>query len=209
MTKQENKQLDRVKILESLKTPLGFFVLLVLIVEVIFVITLGLTQDEVRTNIIYFLMAIIFVLIVIVTLLAIFRPEALSGMRYKSDSPSMLELQNANIEINDLEIRIQELDEYNKQLANDNQKLNETRNEMQKLIERNIQIDAELELYKSLRLQILGLLSGSSISLSEIVRTLNENKQQPKLTTNEILSVLGFLIEDGKVKKIGTRYVLS
>ena len=67
-------------------------------------------------KIVFFMMALILILVILVALLAYFRPEALLGKRYES-----------NAHIGELEKRIQELDKLNKKLLSENHMLHETR----------------------------------------------------------------------------------
>jgi hypothetical protein len=81
----ENKnnvvQSDRVRIIETVQTPLGFFTLTVLIVEVILGITTNFSQGPERNYLIISMVALIFLLVVIVAAFAYLRPEALKGKR--------------------------------------------------------------------------------------------------------------------------------
>lgn len=79
--KNNVNQSDRVRIIETVQTPLGFFTLTVLIVEVILGITTNFSQGLERNYLIIGMIALIFLLIVIVTGFAYFRPEALRGKR--------------------------------------------------------------------------------------------------------------------------------
>lgn len=76
----------RISIIESVKTPLGFFTLAVLIVEAILGITANLSQGVERTILVVSMIFLIFLLVVIVASLAYFRPEALTGKRPISTS---------------------------------------------------------------------------------------------------------------------------
>ena len=72
---------NRVRIIETVQKPLGFFTLTVLVVEVIFGITANISQGTERAYLITIMVALIFLLVFIVGYLAYFRPEALSGKR--------------------------------------------------------------------------------------------------------------------------------
>jgi hypothetical protein len=80
-TSQENPQHGRIGIIRAVQTPLGFFVLVVLIVEAILGIVSGFTGGPDRTFIVRGMIILIFALVVIVSALAYFRPEALRGSR--------------------------------------------------------------------------------------------------------------------------------
>lgn len=76
---------EKASIIEAVKTPLGFFVLIVLIVEIIFAIS-GTRFEDQQSIIVRAMISLIFVLVGIVAFLAYCRPEALSGVRYVEDS---------------------------------------------------------------------------------------------------------------------------
>ena len=70
----------RIGIIQAVQTPLGFFVLVVLIVEAIFgVFVFKLDAGADRTFVIQCMILLIFALVLIVTCIAIWRPLALSG----------------------------------------------------------------------------------------------------------------------------------
>jgi hypothetical protein len=75
---------ESVRVLEAVKTPLAFFVLVVLLVEVIFGIA-ARYLDEQRNIIVIAMVTLIFMLVLIVAFLAYRRPEALRGLRYCED----------------------------------------------------------------------------------------------------------------------------
>jgi hypothetical protein len=70
----------RADIIESVTTPLGFFVLVVLVVEAV-IGALAAYSPQDRGIIILYMIVILVLLIVVVSALAFFRPEALSGRR--------------------------------------------------------------------------------------------------------------------------------
>jgi len=72
---------DRVSIIETVQTPLGFFTLTVLVVEVILGIAANFSQGSDRSNLIVSMITLIFILVAIVAGFAFFRPEALRGKR--------------------------------------------------------------------------------------------------------------------------------
>jgi len=91
MTEQissNNESNIRVDIIQAVKTPLGFFALVILVVEAILGITAGISEGKDRTYLIIGMLTLIFILVIIVASLAIFRPEALKGTRPHSDTPS-------------------------------------------------------------------------------------------------------------------------
>lgn len=77
---------EKVRIIEIVKTPLAFFVLVVLLVEVIFGLTAS-KYDAERTVIVVAMITLIFLLVGIVAFLAYYKPEALSGK--KSEDPEL------------------------------------------------------------------------------------------------------------------------
>lgn len=79
--KNEVSQSNRIRIIETIQTPLGFFTLTVLVVEVILGITANFSQERERTYLIISMVALIFLLVLIVAGFAYFRPEALKGKR--------------------------------------------------------------------------------------------------------------------------------
>ncbi len=74
-------QSNRVSIIETVQTPLGFFTLTVLVVEVILGITSNFSQGSDRSYLIISMVGLIFLLVAIVAGFAFFRPEALKGKR--------------------------------------------------------------------------------------------------------------------------------
>ena len=79
--KSNGNQSNRVSIIETVQTPLGFFTLTVLVVEVILGIAANFSQGSDRTYLIISMIALIFLLVAIVAGFAYFRPEALRGKR--------------------------------------------------------------------------------------------------------------------------------
>ena len=79
--RSKDNQSSRVSIIETVQTPLGFFTLSVLIVEIIIGITANFSQGSERTYLIICMIALIVLLVVIVASFAYFRPEALMGKR--------------------------------------------------------------------------------------------------------------------------------
>ncbi len=70
--------MEKVRIIEIVKTPLAFFTLVVLLVEVIFGLAASQYDDE-RKVIVVAMITLIFLLVGIVTFLAYYRPGVLSG----------------------------------------------------------------------------------------------------------------------------------
>jgi hypothetical protein len=84
-SKGNSRQLNRVNIIETVQTPLGFFTLTVLVVEVILGIAAHFSQGSDRSCLIVSMIALIFLLVTIVAGFAFFRPEALRGKRPVAD----------------------------------------------------------------------------------------------------------------------------
>ena len=76
MSRPRKSEASRVDIIQTVQTPLGFFVLVVLIVEAIFGIVAGLSTGADRRYLIFGMLALIFLLVAIVSVIAVFRPEA-------------------------------------------------------------------------------------------------------------------------------------
>ncbi|UCC59037.1 MAG: hypothetical protein JSW14_03850 [Candidatus Bathyarchaeum sp.] len=70
---------SRESLIKSVKTPLGFFVLVVLIVEAIMGITVSFSSGLDRTILIVGMIGLIFLLVAVVTGMAIYRPMSLYG----------------------------------------------------------------------------------------------------------------------------------
>lgn len=79
--KGNSSQSNRASIIETVQTPLGFFTLTILVVEVILGIAANFSQGSDRSYLIVSMIAIIFLLVAIVAGFAFFRPEALRGRR--------------------------------------------------------------------------------------------------------------------------------
>jgi hypothetical protein len=75
---------EKVRIIETVRTPLAFFVLIVLMVEIIFGIAAGKFPSQQKV-IIYAMIILIFLLVGIVAFLSYLKPEALRGVRYSED----------------------------------------------------------------------------------------------------------------------------
>lgn len=80
----QNESSNRVDIIQTVRTPLGFFTLVVLVVEVILGVTANFSQGTDRTYLIVGMLFLIFLLVIIVAGFGFFRPEALRGERVDS-----------------------------------------------------------------------------------------------------------------------------
>lgn len=70
---------SRTGIIEAVKTPLGFFVLVVLVVEALLGIIVGLSEGTDRTLAIVGMLGVIGALILVVAVIAFFRPKNLDS----------------------------------------------------------------------------------------------------------------------------------
>lgn len=93
--KDEHNSYKRIDVIQTVKTPMGFFTLIVLVVEIIFGIAARLSQGTDRTYLIIGMIAVIVLLILIVAGLALFRPEALGGNRPPDNSLNFASLSPA------------------------------------------------------------------------------------------------------------------
>lgn len=75
----EQDKSSRQSIIQTVQTPLGFFVLVVLIVEIILGVLASSSEGSDRTYMVVGMLGLIFLLVIIVALLAAFRPQALQG----------------------------------------------------------------------------------------------------------------------------------
>lgn len=73
---------QRGNIIAAITTPLGFFVLVVLVVEA-GLIGLAATVGNGEKSYLYAIVSLLALLIVVVALISVFRPEGLSGQRYE------------------------------------------------------------------------------------------------------------------------------
>lgn len=71
----------RANVIESVKTPLGFFSLVALIAEAALGATAVFIERPEKTTLVWSMIALVFILVVLVAVLAFYRPEALSGLR--------------------------------------------------------------------------------------------------------------------------------
>jgi hypothetical protein len=72
---------SKANIIQSVKTPIGLFALVLLLVEGILGVLAYTSQGDERSYLIRSMVFALFLIVVIVTLLSVFRPEALSGGR--------------------------------------------------------------------------------------------------------------------------------
>lgn len=88
---------ERKSIISAVKTPLGFFVLVVLIIEVILGLSLTGIPEQERVYITYALVGLLFLLIGIVSLMAVYKPGSLGLLPTTSDSPNNSAIKESSI----------------------------------------------------------------------------------------------------------------
>jgi hypothetical protein len=177
----------RVNIIRAVETPLGFFVLAVLIVDGVLGILIGTALSAgVQALEIYGLLGTLIALILIVLGLAVFRPEALRGIRpspalspEELTGPLTEELNRTKEELGRLEEKNKELIELNEQAAN------------------------KLAHLDSMRSRIWAILTGNSATLSEIFLALGITQNESEI--RKATSILGSLAENGIVEADGLK----
>jgi hypothetical protein len=182
LTEKRSTNKSRVAIIRAVETPLRFFTLVVLVVEAIFGLLAGfrLSGSE-RSIVVNGMLVIIAALIIVVTCLALFRPEALSGVRHE---------RHLEKEITMMRAELQEIQAEKDQMQASFQQIEE---EKQGLID-------YIDKIQSVRLRILGILAGhGSASLSQILLELDIHFKGPE--RNQVLALLGSLSEEGKIEK--------
>lgn len=75
----EQSSSNRVALLEIIKTPLAFYVLIALIMEAIFGVLSAATDGQIQRISLYGLVFVLLILVVVVTVLAIWKPDSLLG----------------------------------------------------------------------------------------------------------------------------------
>lgn len=79
----------RAGLIETIRTPLGFFALVILVAEALLGIVATMLTDHVDpAHVLFVMVSLIFFLIVLVATFALFRPEALYGRRLEVIAPS-------------------------------------------------------------------------------------------------------------------------
>jgi len=91
-----NNKDSRQGIIKDVQTPLGFFVLVVLIVEVILGVTANTSGGTDKTYLIIGMLGLIFLLVLLVSGMAIFRPSSLYGNEIKSQANSVSKEQKSS-----------------------------------------------------------------------------------------------------------------
>lgn len=106
--KPADLQQSRVNIIQTVQTPLGFFALVVLVVEVIFGITANFSQGSDRTYLIVGMIGLMFLLVCIVAFFAYKKPGALHSSAVEND-------------IKEKNIKLSKLKEDNEKLIDENE----------------------------------------------------------------------------------------
>jgi hypothetical protein len=191
---------DRTSIISAVKTPLGFFVLVVLVVEGILGTLSGAAlSGSDRSVALYGMFALIGVLIAVVVSLAVFRPEALAGARKDGKLEVRLEQARATAERtqaenDELRDGFHRVEEQNRALRAENVRL------------------SEISRIDSVRSRIWAiLLARGSADLSQIMGGLDIHFRGPAY--DQVLGVLGSLADEGKIQrdesKGGEYYMLT
>ncbi len=81
MLNLDTSNTGKINIIRAVQTPLNFFVLVVLIVEIVLGVILKSLDGNDRTFVVHSMIILIFTLVLIVTLLALFKPTILSGKK--------------------------------------------------------------------------------------------------------------------------------
>ena len=178
----KNKTTNRLNIIESVKTPIGFFVFAVLVIEAIFGVVLNKSEGSERAILIISMIALISTLVAIVVVLAVFRPEALKGERqelHHSDEDKTKEIEQ----------KVSELMEVIRSLSKAQQVMSE-----------------ELSKYHSVRANMLDLFAQDEIfALDDIYTNLISGSTHIYFGRSEVQSVIGVLIEEGKIEEVPRR----
>lgn len=191
----------RVGIIGAVQTPLGFFTLVVLVVEGILGSLAGTTfSGTERSTALYGMLAIIGALIIVVACFAVFRPEALSGIRQERKLEA--ELQQTRREAEKNRAEKDRLDADFHRLEDQNRTLHKA----------NDLLSIEVSRINSVRSRIVAiLLARGSAELSQILADLDIHFRGRE--HDQVLGILGALAEEGKVKrdtsKGGNYYMLT
>lgn len=177
----------RIGVIGAVQTPLGFFTLVVLVVEGILGSVAAFSGTE-RSTALYGMLAIIGALIIVVAGFAVFRPEALSGIRQEQKLEE--ELQQARREAERSQAEKDRLDADFHRLEVQNQTLHKE----------NDLLSIEVSSIKSVRSRIVAiLLVRGSAQLPDILADLGIQFRSRE--HDQVLGILGALTEEGKVKR--------
>lgn len=192
---------DRTSIITAVKNPLGFFVLVVLVVEgILGLVTGAALSGSDRSVALYGMFIVIGVLIALVALLAVFRPEVVGGVRKDNKLEELLKqsrstAERTRAENDELRNGLHRVEEQNHALRLENERLSERLSRIESVTSRIWAI----------------LLARGSASLSEIMGGLDIHFHGPAY--DEVLGILGSLAEEGKIRrdesKGGEYYMLT
>jgi FtsZ-binding cell division protein ZapB len=199
MAKEQNASATttRVDIIRAVETPLGFFVLTVLIVEGILGTLCGTSfSGSDRTIGLWGMLGIICLLIFVVSLFALFRPGALSG---KSDiNPEKLTAP-LNAEIKRINAEIKQKEEANYQLEAENARLKEANHQLEDEKNRlKVHLDSQQARIRAI------LLARGSATFMDIVQDLGLALTD-QAGQNQVRSIIGSLAEAGIVEADGMK----
>jgi hypothetical protein len=186
---------DRSQIIQAIRTPLGFFVLVVLVIEVIFGVIASAAGGLERSYLVISMIVLIFALVVIVAFLAYSRPEALQGARYNPEAEKESKNEKADPLVIELNQRIAKLTREKDALAA------KAERNSKELTEKNKALQSELDDYRSLKTLLLGIFaSGERLSLDQIHILIHPRGVKKEWSRSDILATLGVLSQEGKVE---------
>jgi hypothetical protein len=165
---------SRTSIIQSVKTPLGFFTLAVLITEVILGLLASKASGGDFTILVVSMVILMFVLVGIVAYISFTKPYTLINDTYPAKRESS-SLQSVDTSL--------PLEEQNSILRKENEQL---KNDLSRFNSLQTQVWAALHRY-------------SSVNLEEILTYLGINND-PK-ARREVISILGMFLQDGKIKR--------
>ena len=166
---------SRPQIIQVVSTPLGFFSLVVLVVEAILGLVAGTGAGTERTITLLVMLGVIIGLVGIVSYFAYNRPEALAGQRHQVQV-------DAEQLTAPLQADVQRLSTEKQQLALENKRLSD-----------------ELDRVTSVRRQVVGVLGAESANVSILVsRLVSTNDTRGERV---VASVLGELVQDGTIEQ--------
>jgi|HubBroStandDraft_1064217.scaffolds.fasta_scaffold271436_1 hypothetical protein len=180
---------DRTSIINAVRTPLGFFVFAVLVLEGILGMLSGLAFSGTdRSEALHGMFALIGVLIALVAILAVFRPEALVGARKDGK----------------LEARLEEVRATAERTQAENDKLRDgfhcVEEQNDALRAENVRLSEAISRIDSLTSRIRAiLLARGSADLSQIMNGLDIHFRGPAY--DQVLGVLGSLAREGEIQR--------
>ena len=175
MSAETTSTASRPDIIRAVSTPLGFFSLVVLVVEVILGLVAATATGTERTVTVFVMLGVIVGLVGIVAYFAYNRPEALAGQRHQTQVDT---------------------EQLTAPLKADMQRLLD---EKQRLAHENDRLAAELDRLASVRLQVLSVLGAQSADVSMLIsRLVATNDPKGEMI---VKSVVGGLVQDGTIEQ--------